>query len=193
MMDNMMDKRQTAILIAVAILLGGIFAYRSIGVERTGEDATRISDSYILEDDTDSDLPVQTDGPHPDTETDKHDYSETRASYIFEQFDMSPAQYIFVWSYELLDYVETAEYTYILGAMSLQPGTTSPSFFIGDDTIFGVCQDVDAVNYLYEFTRDTRGTWGLNEARQLQDTGRYQDIQQSFSEYQESVDVSNVT
>ncbi len=65
--------------------------------------------------------------------------------------------------------------------------TASAYYIIADDAIFGVCQDVDAVNYLYEFTKSADGTWELSENQQLQDVGRYQDIYQSFSEYQTAV------
>lgn len=111
-------------------------------------------------------------------------YSEARASHIFETFDMPSEQYDFAWNYELLDYVEANDYVAIREAMDIQPGTTSPSFFIDEETIFGVCQDVDAVNYLYEFTKSADGAWELSETQQLQDSGRYQDIYQSFSEFQ---------
>lgn len=114
-------------------------------------------------------------------------YSEARANHIFETFDMSSEQYAFAWNFGLLDYVEANSYVAILEAMDIQPGTTTPSFFIADDAIFGVCQDVDAVNYLYEFTKSADGMWELSETQQLQDVGRYQDIYQSFSEYQTAV------
>ena len=125
-----------------------------------------------------------------DTEEAKHDYSEIRVNHIFETFNMPPEQYTFAWFYELLDYVETDDYTYILSAMGIQPGSTSPSFFIGDDILFCVCQDPDAVNYLYEFTKSEDGMWELSETRQLQDIGRYQDVYQSFSEYTKDKHIS---
>ena len=43
------------------------------------------------------------------------------------------------------------------------------------------------MNYQYEFTKTVDGTWELCENQQLQDIGRYQDIYQSFSEYQSAV------
>lgn len=114
-------------------------------------------------------------------------YSEIRAEHIFGTFDMSAEQYAFAWDFALLDYVGASDYAAILESMDIQPGTTTPSFFIDDDTIFGVCQDMDAVNYLYEFTRSADGAWELTDTQQLQDIGRYQDICQSFCEYQAAV------
>jgi hypothetical protein len=111
-------------------------------------------------------------------------YNEARADYIFEEFGMVPEQYTFARDYELLNYVESNEYLAIRTAMNIQVGTTTPSFFIDNDTIFGVCQDVDAVNRMYEFSRAEDGTCSLRNTQQLQDAGRYQDIYQSFSEYQ---------
>lgn len=39
-----------------------------------------------------------------------------------------------------IGYVEANDYVAIQEAMDIQPGTTAPSFFAADDTIFGICK-----------------------------------------------------
>lgn len=185
-----MTKRRATVLIAAIAMLVGVFAYHLIAIAPAETDTAKISAPGIVEGNTDSGLTAQADTEDSATEEAKRSYSEIRANYIFEQFDMSPEQYSFAWFYELLDYVETDDYTSILGAMGIQPGTTSPAFFIEGDTIFGVCQDSDAVNYMYEFSKSADDTWELSNTQQLQDTGRYQDIYQSFSDYQEAINAN---
>lgn len=111
-------------------------------------------------------------------------YSEERARYIFEEFNMTPDQYDFAWNQELLDYVTTDNYLSIRGTMNIQAGTTTPSFFINDEKIFGVCQDANAVSYIYEFSESSDGLWILINTQQQQDAGRYEEICQSFDAYQ---------
>jgi len=82
-------------------------------------------------------------------------YNETRANYIFESFGMNPTQYVYACDFDLLEYTEVDEYLSIREYMNIQNGTTTPSFFIKDNTIFGVCQDVTAMNYIYEFMKDS--------------------------------------
>lgn len=67
--------------------------------------------------------------------------------------------------------------------LNIQPGTTTPCFFIDDGTIFGVCQDKEALSSLYTFTKDNGG-WLLADTQQNQEDGCYQDICQSFPEFQ---------
>ncbi len=186
----MITKRRATVLIAAIALLVGVSVCYLTDIAPAEADTAKISASGIVEGNTDPGLTAQADTADSATEEAKHNYSEIRASYIFEQFDMSPEQYTFAWFYELLDYVETDDYTSILGAMGIQPGTTSPAFFIEGDTIFGVCQDSDAVNYMYEFSKSADDTWELSNTQQLQDTGRYQDICQSFSDYQKDIDAN---
>ena len=114
------------------------------------------------------------------------DYNETRANYIFEEFGMNPEHYTYACNYELMGYIETDKYLAIRTAMDIQAGTTTPSFFIDDDTIYGVCQNAAAVNLLYEFFKEADGNWTLCNTRQLQDVGRYQDVYQSFSNFQKT-------
>ena len=68
--------------------------------------------------------------------------------------------------------------------MNIQAGTTTPSFFINDEKIFGVCQDANAVSYIYEFSESSDGLWILINTQQQQDAGRYEEICQSFDAYQ---------
>ena len=113
----------------------------------------------------------------------RNDYIEERANYIFEQFGYIPQDYTFVCSFDLLNYVDTDQYLEIREAMNIQPGTTTPCFFIDDGTIFGVCQDKEALSSLYTFTKDNGG-WLLADTQQNQEDGCYQDICQSFPEFQ---------
>lgn len=120
-------------------------------------------------------------------------YNETRANYIFESFGMNPTQYVYACDFDLLEYTEVDEYLSIREYMNIQNGTTTPSFFIKDNTIFGVCQDVTAMNYIYEFMKDSDGKWILRNTQRLQDVGRYQDLFQSFSDYQATVNKTVVS
>ena len=86
-------------------------------------------------------------------------YNEERAAYILDSIAMK----------------ET---------LATEPKITLPSFFIGNDVIFGVCQDTDAVNYLYEFAKNSDGHWDLVDTQRLQVDGCYQDVYESYSEYQ---------
>ncbi len=113
----------------------------------------------------------------------RNDYIEERANYIFEQFGYIPQDYTFVCSFDLLNYVDTDQYLEIREAMNIQPGTTTPCFFIDDGTIFGVCQDKEALSSLYTFTKESGG-WLLEGIQQNQEDGCYQDICQSFPEFQ---------
>ena len=117
-------------------------------------------------------------------------YNEARANYIFEKFGMESEEYIPVYDFELLNYIETSEYTAIRETMNIQSGTTVPFFFVDVDTdiIWGVCQDSDAKNFMYKFSKGTDGGWSLCDTQELQDVGRYQDIHQSFSEFEASMD-----
>lgn len=107
-------------------------------------------------------------------------YRYDRSKYIFEKFDKTAEQYAFAWDYELLDYVETDTYTAIRNAVDIQAGTTTPSFFIGDDVIFCVFQDVDAVNHCVVFNESLDGAWNIGDILTQQDNAAYP----SFSEYQ---------
>ncbi len=111
-------------------------------------------------------------------------YNEERAAYILDSFGKIPDQYEFASDYELLDYVETEDYIAMKETLATEPKITLPSFFIGNDVIFGVCQDTDAVNYLYEFAKNSDGHWDLVDTQRLQVDGCYQDVYESYSEYQ---------
>ena len=114
----------------------------------------------------------------------RRQYNNIRADHIFQEFGMSPEQYTYACNFELLNYIEPDAYISIRESMNIEPGTTTPSFYIDGDTIFGVCQDADATNRMYKFTQETDGTWSLCDAQQLQDIGRYQDVYQTFAEFQ---------
>ncbi len=115
-----------------------------------------------------------------DKESLKHSYAESRAKYILKEFGMSPENYTFAWNYELLDFVETDTYTHIRSIMDIQVGANTPSFYIGNDKIYCVFQDANAVNYMYTFIKNEDGIWCLQSNRQLQDDYPYP----SFSNYQ---------
>ena len=80
--------------------------------------------------------------------------------------------------------METEDSVAMKETLAAAPRITLPSFFIGNDVIFGVCQDIDAVNYLYEFAKNSDGHWDLVDTQRLQADGCYQDVYESYSEYQ---------
>ena len=111
-------------------------------------------------------------------------YTESRAEYIFGEFGMDPASYTPMRDFELLGSIPADDYIAMREALDIQIGTTVPFFFVSDDVIYGVCQDADAINRMCEFSKETDGSWALRDTREPQDAGRYQDIHQSFREFQ---------
>lgn len=116
----------------------------------------------------------------------RNEYYESRADYILEKFGLNPSEYSHAWYFDLLNYVDANEYQFIQKSLNILPGTTAPSFFVNNDTdvIYGVCQDDEAINYLYKFCLAEDGTWSMSGVQHLQDVGVYQDTYQSFAEYQ---------
>lgn len=129
-------------------------------------------------------LSVQKTQPLSHSKELRYAYNQTRAEYLLEQFGISPEPYAFAYDYELLNYMETKPYLFIRETLHVQPVITAPSYFVEGGVIFGVCQDQDAVNHLFEFAKSDDGTWVLKDSRELQDTGRYQDVHQSFAEFE---------
>lgn len=184
-----MKRWRSKVFVVVFAILAVAFVYQLISNPTAETNPVKLS-SDIVESDTDARLPIQEDMTESDTEGERYNYNKARASYIFEQFDMAPEQYSFALGYELLAYMETEYYTYIRDAMQI-PVATVPSFFVDEETVFGVCQDSDAVNYMYEFSKSADDTWELSDIQQLQDIGRYQDIYQSFSDYQAAINAES--
>lgn len=185
-----MKRWRSKVFVVVFAILAVAFVYQLISNPTAETNPVKLS-SDIVESDTDARLPIQEDMTESDTEGERYNYNKARASYIFEQFDMAPEQYSFALGYELLAYMETEYYTYIRDAMQIQSVATVPSFFVDEETVFGVCQDSDAVNYMYEFSKSADDTWELSDIQQLQDIGRYQDIYQSFSDYQAAINAES--
>ena len=54
------------------------------------------------------------------------------------------------------------------------------------DTVYCVFQDKDAVNYLYEFTKED-DVWQLSKVETRQDEGKYSETQQSYADYEQQL------
>ncbi|MFR3922149.1 MAG: hypothetical protein ACLTYN_09465 [Dysosmobacter welbionis] len=102
------------------------------------------------------------------------DYQEERADWIFQKFEMNPDDYNYAWFYELSSYVGTDAFVTIFDIIDLPAGATSDSYFVNNamDTVYCVFQDKDAVNYLYEFTKED-DVWQLSKVETRQDEGKY--------------------
>jgi beta-lactamase regulating signal transducer with metallopeptidase domain len=141
-----------------------------------------------------AEISVQADETEPaPLEQAKLDYQRTRAIYIFNQFGLNEELYDYAWSFEAWKYISTDDYRTIIDSVVIPVGATSPCYFISKDgnTVYYVFQDTEAVNYMYVFTLGDEGTLQLSDVQTKQDVGRYQDIYQSFSEYQATAGYSH--
>lgn len=116
------------------------------------------------------------------------DYQEERADWIFQKFEMNPDDYNYAWFYELSSYVGTDAFVTIFDIIDLPAGATSDSYFVNNamDTVYCVFQDKDAVNYLYEFTKED-DVWQLSKVETRQDEGKYSETQQSYADYEQQL------
>ena len=116
------------------------------------------------------------------------DYQKERADWLFQRFGMNPDEYNYAWFYELSSYVGTDAFVTIFDTIDLPAGATSDSYFVNDamDTVYCVFQDKEAVNYLYEFTKED-DVWQLSKVETQQDEGKYSETQQSFAEYEQQL------
>lgn len=121
----------------------------------------------------------------PRTEELRDQYTEIRANYIFEKFNMDYRQYQYACSFELCDYVDSEAYRFARKTMDRSIVSTIPTFYVNDsaDTFFAVYQDENAMNYMYEYSLDEDGDWYIKNIQKEQDVGRYQEIIQDFSDF----------
>lgn len=119
-------------------------------------------------------------------------YQNERADYIFEKFGLNAGQYIYTWDVDVMQYVTPKTYTYMREIMDINPGDTSPSFFVDEEnnTIYGVYQDTNAVNHLFTFCESENGEWYTNGTQTAQDLASYANAIGSFSEFEKSLDIS---
>lgn len=113
-------------------------------------------------------------------------YSLERADYLFRQFGMNPDDYLVLHTLEIYDYVKVEPAAFMYASL-VGRGivTTAATFFADTDfsVIYGVCQDEDAVNRLYEFRPAEDGDWTLAHEETMQDSGRYADVVESLDTF----------
>jgi hypothetical protein len=157
--------------------------------------ATEVSNETYYEDFFCSNLDAQnadTDAEH--TRELREQYHRERSEYIFRRFNMNPEDYCYARDYDALRFLDTKLYLFMRETMDVPPESTTPAFFLTEDTtiVYVAIQDNTALNHLYEFTLSEDGNSYTAKHSSNQDTGRYQDIFESFSEYKERVGLNSV-